>query len=78
MRAATTYPRFRAGQLADGLRIANEGIEFAGGDPSVGAGIAYSCPYAALLLVRGVLLGGLGRRAKASPTSSGPCRWVGK
>ena len=61
MRAATTYPRFSAGQLADGLRIANEGIELAGGDPSVGAGIAYSCPYAALLLVRGVLLGGLGR-----------------
>ena len=61
LRAGTTYPRFCAGELADGLRIADEGVELSGGDPSVGAGIAYSCPYAALLLVRGVLLGGLGR-----------------
>src|SRR5207248_1956298 len=61
MRAATTYPRFCAGQLIDGLRIADEGIEFTGGDPGVGAGIAYACPYAVLRFVRGLLLGGLGR-----------------
>jgi tetratricopeptide (TPR) repeat protein len=61
MRAGTTYPRFIAGHLADGLRIADEGIELTGGDPSIGAGIAYACPLAALLLVRGVLLGSVGR-----------------
>ena len=60
MRAGTTYPRYCAGELADGLRIAEEGIELAGEDPSVGAGIAYACPYAALVFVRGVLLGALG------------------
>ncbi|MGH9012120.1 MAG: hypothetical protein ACRDYF_20085 [Acidimicrobiia bacterium] len=61
MRAATTYPRYCAGELADGLRIAEEGIDLTGGDPTVGAGVAYASPYAALLLVRGILLGGLGR-----------------
>jgi adenylate cyclase len=61
MRAASTYPRFCAGQPADGLRIADEGIALTGGDPTVGAGIAYASPYAALLLVRGILLGCLGR-----------------
>src|SRR5205807_3265517 len=61
MRAGTTYPRYCAGELADGLRIAEEGIELTGGDTSVGAGISYACPYAALLLIRGLLLGGLGR-----------------
>ena len=65
MRAGTTFPRFCAGHLADGLRIADEGIELTGGDPSVGAGISYACPFAALLLVRGILLGGLGRLNEA-------------
>ena len=61
MRASTTYPRFCAGELADGLRLAEEGIELCGGDPTVGAGISYACAYAALLLVQGILLGTLGR-----------------
>ncbi|HKY74659.1 MAG TPA: hypothetical protein VJS45_00855, partial [Acidimicrobiia bacterium] len=61
MRAGTTYPRFIAGHVADALRIADEGIELTGGDPSVGAGIAYACPYAAMLMVRGLLLGCRGR-----------------
>ncbi|HEV3364803.1 MAG TPA: hypothetical protein VG795_11830, partial [Acidimicrobiia bacterium] len=61
MRAGTTYPRWCAGHLADGLRIADEGIELTAGDPSVGAGISYACPLAALHLVRGILLGCLGR-----------------
>jgi adenylate cyclase len=61
MRAGTTYPRFISGHLADGLRIADEGIELTAGDPSIGAGIAYACPLAALLLVRGALLGCVGR-----------------
>ena len=61
MRAGTTYPRFIAGHVADALRIADEGIELTGGDPSVGAGIAYACPLAAMLMVRGLLLGCQGR-----------------
>jgi tetratricopeptide (TPR) repeat protein len=61
MRAGTTYPRWCAGHLADGLRIADEGIELCGGDPSIGAGISYACPLAALVLIRGLLLGCLGR-----------------
>ena len=61
MRAGTTYPRFIAGHVADALRIADEGMELTGGDPSVGAGIAYACPLAAMLMVRGLLLGCQGR-----------------
>jgi class 3 adenylate cyclase/tetratricopeptide (TPR) repeat protein len=61
MRAGTTYPRFIAGYVADALRIAGEGIELTGGDPSVGAGIAYACPLAAMRMVRGLLLGCQGR-----------------
>jgi adenylate cyclase len=61
MRASTTYPRFCAGELVDGLRIADEGIDLSGGDPSVGAGISYASPYVALLLIRGLLLGAVGR-----------------
>ena len=61
MRAGATYPRWCAGELADGLRIAEEGIKLTGGDPSVGAGMSYACPLAALLLVQGLLLGSLGR-----------------
>lgn len=61
MRAGTTYPRFIAGHVADALRIADEGVALTGGDPSVGAGIAYACPYAAMLMVRGLILGCQGR-----------------
>jgi class 3 adenylate cyclase/tetratricopeptide (TPR) repeat protein len=54
MRTATVYPLLCRGRLEDALRVAQEGVDLTGGDPTLGAGIAYASPYATLLCLRGL------------------------
>jgi class 3 adenylate cyclase/DNA-binding winged helix-turn-helix (wHTH) protein len=54
MRAATVYPLLCRGRLEDALRVAQEGVDLTGGDPTLGAGVAYASPYATLLFLCGL------------------------
>ncbi|MCA1846357.1 MAG: hypothetical protein LC792_24810, partial [Actinobacteria bacterium] len=65
LRAGTAYPLLISGRLAESLGLIEEGLALTGGDRTVGAGIAYACPHATLLFLRGLLLGSLGRSAEA-------------
>ena len=60
IRPAIVYPLCILGRLPEARVAAQEGIELAGGDPSVGAGLAVACPYAFLIAWRSYLDGMMG------------------
>jgi class 3 adenylate cyclase/tetratricopeptide (TPR) repeat protein len=56
----TVYARYVRGRLADALAIVDEGITLGAADPSLGGGIILGCPYAWHLMMRAVILTGMG------------------
>ncbi len=63
---ATVYARYVRGRLAESLAIVDEGIALGAEDPALGGGIILACPYAWLLMFRGVLLTNMGYPEEAA------------
>ncbi len=63
----TTYARYVRGRLAEALASADEGIALGAEDPTLGGGIILTCPYAWYLMMRGVILTGMGYCEEAEP-----------
>jgi class 3 adenylate cyclase/tetratricopeptide (TPR) repeat protein len=63
--APTAYALYCTGQHREGVTICDRAIELADGDPGVGAGIAFGCPYALCHGLKGFLLAELGEYEQA-------------
>jgi class 3 adenylate cyclase/tetratricopeptide (TPR) repeat protein len=57
---ATPFALFLVGEYREGVAICDRAIELADGDPTLGAGILYGCPYAFYCAFKGFLLAELG------------------
>ena len=65
MASGSAYVFFLLGEYCEGLAICDRAIEFADGDPTIGAGIVNDCPLAQCLMQRGGILSDLGRLDEA-------------
>ncbi len=63
--APTAYALYCTGEHRDGVKICDRAIELADGDPGVGAGITFGCPYALSHGLKGFLLAELGEHEQA-------------
>ena len=63
--APTAYALYCTGEYRDGVSICDRAIELADGDPGVGAGITFGCPYAVAHGLKGFLLAELGEYEQA-------------
>jgi adenylate cyclase len=63
--APTAYALYCTGEHRDGVNICDRAIELADGDPGVGAGITFGCPYALSHALKGFLLAELGEHEQA-------------
>ena len=69
--SVTAYARYVRGRLAESLAILDEGIALGAEDPGLGGGIALACPYAWMLMMRGVILTNMGYPEEAAPMYEG-------
>jgi class 3 adenylate cyclase/tetratricopeptide (TPR) repeat protein len=74
----SSYPLYSIGEFGEAVRILDRAIELANGDPTVGAGIGFGCPYAYCMGFKGGALVNLGRLEEARNLIEGGMKIAGE